>query len=258
LISFDGLVCDLDGVLYQLDRAIEGAPRAINSLKQVGVEVIFCTNNSSSPPERFTDKLRGMGVEVEDGEVITSSVVTAEVLRDRGWTGMGAFVVGAEGIRAALASVGVSVVGPESCDIVVVGIDTAFDYSKLDAAAAAVRRGAALIATNDDATLPSPTGAKPGAGSILAAIETASGVRAEVMGKPHEPMMDAVARRLQGCERIAMVGDRPETDLAGGVSRGWTTILVTSGVTSPDAAGEVTPAPDLVVASIAELVGIRG
>jgi HAD superfamily hydrolase (TIGR01450 family) len=258
VIAFDGLVCDLDGVVYKLDQPIEGAPHAVNALKDLGVRVIFCTNNSSSTPERFAAKLTAMGLRAGAGDVITSSVVTAEVLRGRGWTGKGAYVVGAEGIRAALASVGVRAVGAESCELVVVGIDTAFDYSKLDAAATAVRRGVPLIATNDDATLPSPSGAKPGAGSILAAIETASGTRAEVMGKPHEPMMHAVARRLEGCKRIAVVGDRPETDLVGGVSRGWTTILVTSGVTSPEAVSGVTPAPDLVVGSIAELVDIRG
>lgn len=257
MIRFDGLVCDLDGVVYRLDQPIEGAPEAVNALKDRGVKVIFCTNNSSSTAERFAARLNAMGVRAGAGDVVTSSVVTAEVLRARGFAGRAAYVVGGEGIRAALASAGLRIAGGASPDLVVVGIDTGFDYSKLDAAAAAVRGGAALIATNDDATLPSPSGPKPGAGAILASIERASGVRAEVMGKPHPPMMETVARRLAGCEHIAIVGDRPETDLAGGIARGWTTILVTSGVTSPEDVAGITPEPDLVVASLADLVDMR-
>jgi ribonucleotide monophosphatase NagD (HAD superfamily) len=118
----------------------------------------------------------------------------------------------------------------------------------------AVRAGAQLVATNDDASFPAPDGLWPGAGAILASIEVASGARAEVMGKPHPPMMDAVARRLDGCRDIAIVGDRPQTDLRGGIARGWTTILVTSGVVSPEDAPKVDPPPDAVLGSIADLV----
>jgi HAD superfamily hydrolase (TIGR01457 family) len=253
VIAFDGLVCDLDGVVYRLDQPIPGAPQAINTLKDRGVRVLFCTNNSSSTPESFSAKLRSLGVKAGPADVLTSAVVTAEVLHERGSADKRAYIVGGEGIRSALAAVGVSEAEAETCDLVVVGLDPSFDYAKLDRAAAAVRRGAALVATNNDATLPSPGGAKPGAGSILASIETASGMRAEVMGKPHPPMMDAAARRLAGCERIAVVGDRPETDLAGGAARGWKTILVTSGVTAPEDIDRVSPVPDLVVESIAAL-----
>jgi HAD superfamily hydrolase (TIGR01457 family) len=254
VIAFDGLVCDLDGVVYRLDQPIPGAPEAIKTLKDRDVSVLFCTNNSSSTPEKFAAKLQSMGVKADPTDVLTSAVVTAEVMAGRGWSGKGAYVVGREGIRAALAAVGLPETDAETCDLVVVGLDPSFDYTMLDRAAEAVRRGAALIATNDDATLPSPGGVKPGAGSILASIERASGARAEVMGKPHAPMMDAAARRLEGCERIAIVGDRPETDLAGGAARGWTTILVTSGITSAGDVEGVSPAPDVVLGSIADLL----
>ena len=250
---FDGLVCDLDGIVYRLDEPIAGAPEALNELQRRGVKILFCTNNARSTSDQFIQKLRGMGVHVEPEQILTSPVVTAEELARRGAGGKTVLVVGEEGIRAALAEIGMRVVDSPDADYVVVAIDTSFDYEKMRAAAAAVRSGAKLIGTNDDATLPVPGGAWPGAGAILASIETASGARAEVMGKPHAPMMDAAARRLEGCERIAIVGDRPETDLAGGVARGWLTILVTSGVTSEDESGSVEPRPDLVVPSLAAL-----
>ena len=73
------------------------------------------------------------------------------------------------------------------------------------------------------------------------------------MGKPHEPMMRAAAERLEGCKRIAIVGDRPDTDLAGGVAMGWTTVLVLSGVTSRDEVDAVRPRPDMTVDRLADL-----
>src|SRR5581483_4701572 len=123
-----------------------------------------------------------------------------------------------------LAAVGVEVDDdPEraAADFVVVGLDFAADYAALRRASLAVRAGAKLVATNDDPTYPSPQGFWPGAGAILAAVETTTGVRAEVMGKPHLPMMEAAARRLDGVEAIALVGDSLRSDLAGARVMGW-------------------------------------
>jgi 4-nitrophenyl phosphatase len=255
---FDGLVCDMDGVLYRGDTPIEGSAQAVEEMRRRGVRLVFCTNNSRSTVGQYVDKLAGMGIRSSPREIVTSAVVTAEVLRDRGRRGATAMVVGGDGIRDELASIGVRIDdNPESrtADLVVVGWDPRFDYPAMRRAAAAVIAGAEFIATNDDAAFPAPEGLWPGAGAILASIETASGRRAEVMGKPHEPMMDTVATRLDGAERVAMVGDRPETDLAGGRVRGWTTVLVLSGVTSRAEAAEVSPAPDLVVDRLNELLG---
>ena len=197
-----------------------------------------------------------MGVRVGPDQVLTSPVVTAEELARRGAAGTTALVVGEEGTRVALSEIGMRIVDSGEADYVVVALDTSFDYEAMRDAATAVRSGATLIGTNDDATLPVPDGVWPGAGSILASIETASGAKAEVMGKPHAPMMEAAARRLRGCERIAIVGDRPETDLAGGSARGWLTILVTSGVTSEADVDAVEPRPDLVLPSLGALLDL--
>jgi 4-nitrophenyl phosphatase len=140
-----------------------------------------------------------------------------------------------------------------AADLVVVGWDPSFDYNAMRRATTSIRAGAELVATNSDATFPSPEGLWPGGGAILASIETASGVRAEVMGKPHEPMMASVAARLDGATRVAMVGDRPDTDLAGGRARGWMTILVLSGVTTASEAAALDPPPDVIVESLAVL-----
>ena len=218
-----------------------------------GVRVVFCTNNSMPTVGQYVAKLTAMGLEVDPDDVVTSSVVTGEVLGANGW-GRSAVVIGGEGVREAVSKAGIEIVEAprHDADLVVVGWDLEFTFEKMKRATLAITgNGARLVATNEDAAYPAPEGLWPGTGAIVASIEVASGAKAEVMGKPHAPMMDAAARRLEGCEHVAVVGDRPDTDLAGGRSRGWTTILVLSGVTTD--ASQVDPAPDLILDSLADL-----
>jgi 4-nitrophenyl phosphatase len=251
------LICDLDGVVYRGDTPIDGAAAALGHVREAGVGVVFCTNNSTQTVEHYKEKLARHGIEASAGEIVTSAVVCGEVFAARGLAGARALVVGGPGLVESVSAAGLVVEedpDPSTVDVVAVGLDATFDYDALRRAALSVHAGAELFATNDDATYPAPGGREwPGAGAILAAIEVASKRRAEVMGKPHPPMMEAAERRLPGARRIGMVGDRPETDLRGGEAMGWTTILVLSGVTPAARASEVEPKPDVVLESIADL-----
>ena len=253
---FDALVCDLDGVIYRGDEVVPGAPEAIHRLRERGVKILFCTNNSRTTVAGYVDKLRGLDISAEHDEVVTSAVVTAAALKERGFPGKTAIVVGGDGIREELSNVCISIKDDPTvsvADLVVVGWDPSFTYEAMKRASIAVRGGAIFIATNDDASFPAADALWPGAGAIVGSIEIASGRSAEVMGKPHDAMMSVVADRLKGARHIAVVGDRPDTDLAGGAARGWSTILVLSGVTTADQAERLEPRPDLIVSSIAEL-----
>jgi 4-nitrophenyl phosphatase len=166
-------------------------------------------------------------------------------------------VVGGEGIVEALAERDVDAVPaanrmPPPVDAVMVGFDPTFDFSKLTSASAAIRAGAQLIGTNDDATYPTPDGPIPGGGSILAAVATASGATATVAGKPHEPMAALVRSEVGGLDAGAIVvGDRLETDGDFAVRLGVPFGLVRSGVTLPGAA--VHPPPALDAADLAAM-----
>jgi ribonucleotide monophosphatase NagD (HAD superfamily) len=131
-----------------------------------------------------------------------------------------------------------------------VGYNPAFDYSAMSAASTAVRRGARLIATNDDATYPTPHGPVPGGGAILASVVTASGVQPLIAGKPHEAMCELVWARF-GHEGIA-VGDRPETDGRFARALGYRFALVLSGVTRA-ADLPVEPEPEVVADDLSVL-----
>lgn len=252
----DALICDMDGVLFRRDDPIAGAAEAVGRFRGRGARVLFCTNNSRYSVDEYLAKLDGFGIPCDPSDLLTSGLVTAETLGARGFGGRRAMVVGGVGVRDALRDSGLAVAEGESTegiDLVVVGWDPEFDYGVLARAADAVRGGAVFVATNADATFPAPHGLLPGAGSILAAVETASGRKAEVMGKPHRPMTDAITARVSGCRNVAIVGDRPDTDLAAGDVMGWTKVLVLSGVTSRDEAGSVRPRPDVVLDSLADL-----
>lgn len=255
--GLDAVVCDLDGVVYRGENPITGSSEALARLNDLSIRVLYSTNNSRSTVAQYVDKLAAVGVSATSDQIVTSAIVTAETLEKRGYSGKTAIVVGGDGIRQALGDVCISVKDdPEvtKADLVVVGWDPSFTYTAMARASRAVINGALLIATNSDASFPAADGLLPGAGAILASIETASKGRAEVMGKPHPPMLRTVAARLEGCTRIAVVGDRADTDLAGARAMGWTSVLVTSGVTSPEQSGSIEPAPDLVFDDLAAFV----
>ena len=243
---YDGFLFDLDGVLHLGSEPAPGAADALARLRKMGKRLAFVTNNSSGTPEMVAERLRSVGIEAVAEEVETSALVTAAVLADRRVSTV--FVVGEEGIREALAARGIVVCDgePPAVDAVVVGWDRSADYAKLRTACLLVERGAVLVATNADAAYPAPDGGRwPGAGALLAAIETTTGVRAEVIGKPNPLILVAANSRIGGGDPL-LIGDRIETDIAGAAGLGWDSLLVLTGVSSASDAAAANPAPTFV------------
>ena len=243
VVSRGTVVCDLDGVVYVGGDAVPGAGDALRTLERAGFTVLFCTNNSSRTKAETAAKIHATaGFEATPDSVLGSAAAAAALVAG---TSRRVFVVGGSGVRAELAEVGVASTDDwRSADTVVVGIDLDLTYDRLASAVLAVRAGARLVATNHDATYPSSEGLKPGAGAIVAAIETATDVRAEVAGKPHEAMRRMVREAATGGP-IWVVGDRQDTDLAMADAEGWRSALVLTGVAKgPDPSR---PRPDLVV-----------
>jgi glycerol 3-phosphatase-2 len=227
---YRAVLLDLDGVLYRGDGAVPGAAEVVAELRAAGKRIVFLTNNSARTPEQVAAKLRGLGIEVASDEVVTSARPTARLVAadDRTPT---AYVIGRDGVRTALAEAGVEVLdgSPERADFVVVGWDGDVGYDELRVASVLARRGSRLVATNDDASYPAPGGELwPGAGAILAAVETASGRTATVVGKPHRHLFDEALDQA-GASEAVMVGDRVETDIAGAAAVGIDAVLVLSG-----------------------------
>ena len=244
---------DLDGVVWFADRPIPGAAAAIERLREAGHEVVFVTNFSWGRRADIEAKLARHGIDPADG-VLTSSMAAAALVRP----GERVLVVGGPGVVEAVESRGADAVlvgeaGAESAtvDAVLVGLDPEFDYRRMTIASVAVRRGARLLATNDDATYPTEAGPIPGGGAVLASIATAAGVEPVVAGKPHGPIAALVRER---CGPVGiMVGDRPDTDGRFARELGWEFALVLTGTVGA-ADLPVRPAPDRIADSLAELV----
>ncbi|MEP6758777.1 MAG: HAD-IIA family hydrolase [Actinomycetota bacterium] len=229
--SYDAFLLDLDGVLYRGDEPVPGAAEAIATLRQLDKRLAFVTNNSARTPGAVVGHLASVGVNAEPPEVETSALTAAAGMRERGVAS--AFVLGEEGLREALRGAGIrSVPADDGPDAVVVGWDRSVTYDTLRSASIAVQRGAALFATNADATYPAPDGFTwPGAGSILAALEAATETRAEVFGKPNAPILRAALARAGG-GRPLVIGDRISTDIEGARRLRWDSMLVLTGIST--------------------------
>jgi HAD superfamily hydrolase (TIGR01450 family) len=246
-------ILDLDGVIWRGDQPIEGSARAVAQLRAAGERVWFVTNNALPRRSEVAAKLRDHGIEPGD-ELVTSPMAAASLVSP----GERVLACAGAGVVEALTERGAHVVDAGageggSFDAVVVGLHLDFDYRRMAAAAAAVAGGARLVATNDDTTYPAADGVLlPGAGSILASIEAATGARAVVAGKPYAPMAELVRARA-GPTGIA-VGDRADTDGRFAIALGYPFGLVLTGVTRPEDL-PVTPAPELIAADLETLVG---
>ncbi len=227
---YDAVLFDLDGVLYRGDQIIGRAAETVERLRRDGTGILFLTNNSARTPAQVAEKLTGFGIRARPEEVVTSAHAAAELVAGHGGDAT-AYVIGQDGVRRALEEAGVRLVDGEgsTATYVVVGWDGTVTYEDLRRATVLVRAGASLIATNADASYPAPGGELwPGAGAILAAVETASGRRATVAGKPHRPLFDTAVERV-GTRNVLMVGDRLETDIVGAAATGIDSVLVRSG-----------------------------
>jgi 4-nitrophenyl phosphatase len=140
----------------------------------------------------------------------------------------------------------------------VVGLDPQFTYQKLAVAVDCVHHGARFVATNRDPVYPTERGTRPGAGTIVAAVEAGSQVTPTSIGKP-APLLLELAIRAAGAglgrDDAVMIGDGLATDLAAAVALGIPCLLMLTGVTSR-AQAEALPAsgrPFALAADAAEL-----
>jgi 4-nitrophenyl phosphatase len=248
------LLLDMDGVLWRDTEPIGDLPAILHQITSKGLKTAFVTNNATRTIEQYQEKFRGFGVEAAAEQIHTSSKATAELLSKHYPQGGNVYIIGERGLQEALRERGFTN-GDSECLAVVVGLDRELTYDKLRRATLLIRSGSAFIGANPDPSLPSPDGDVPGAGSILAALETATGTQPVIVGKPERTLLDSAMSRLKVKPvETLMVGDRVETDIAAGQKAGCKTALLLSGVTSERAARAWTPRPDYVEPDLATLV----
>jgi NagD protein len=243
---------DMDGVLIHGSNLIPGADAFIARLRERSLEFLLLTNNPQYTQEELSQRLHGIGLEVEPRRIFTSAMATARFLKSQKSNGK-VFVVGESGLTGPLREAGFTITDVEPT-YVVLGETHAYDVQHITAAIRLIMRGARFIATNPDPSGPGDGGIVPACGAMAALIEKATGVSAFFIGKPN-PLMMRTALNYLGVhsENTVMIGDRMETDMVAGVESGMETILVLSGVTRLDDMDRFPYQPQRIAVSVAEI-----
>ncbi len=248
----NGLLIDMDGVIYRGDQLILGADRFIQSLKDEQIPFLFLTNNSQRTTRDVATKLSRMGIDIAEKNIFTCAMATARYLASSKPNGT-AYVIGEGGLLQALHGCGYSIVDHDP-DFVVVGEGRTLTLDTLERAVNMILHGAKLIATNLDPSCPTKTGTRPGCGATIAYLEAVTGIKAFSVGKPSPIMMRAARKELGlATSQTIMIGDTMETDILGGVQMGYRTILTLSGGTKREDLDHYAFGPDVIVESVADL-----
>ena len=248
---------DMDGVLVHEEQAIPRANDFLVRLGELGLPFLVLTNNSIYTRRDLAARLRASGLEVPEESIFTSALATARFLEEQRPAGS-AFVIGEAGLTTALHEAGYTLTERDP-DYVVLGETRTYSFERIARAIRLIVSGARFIATNPDATGPTPDGPLPATGSVAALISRASGVDPYFVGKPNPLMMRSALNALDAhSESTAMIGDRMDTDVVAGLEAGMRTFLVLSGVTTRVEAERFPFRASRIVDSVADLIDELG
>jgi NagD protein len=244
---------DMDGVLVREEHPIPGAGDFIKRLRELGLPFLVLTNNSIYTRRDLAARLALNGLQVPEEAIWTSALATADFLADQRPGGT-AFVIGESGLTTALHANGYTLTERDP-DYVVLGETRTYSFERIAQAIRLIVNGARFIATNPDATGPTPDGPLPATGAVAALISRATGVDPYFVGKPNPLMMRSALNAIDAhSESSAMVGDRMDTDVVSGLEAGMHTVLVLTGSTQRDQAERFPFRPSRIVDSIADLL----
>lgn len=248
-----GFICDMDGVIYKGNQILPGVTEFIDWLQQEHKNYLFLTNNSGMTPKELHQKIMRMGLDVPMEHFYTSALATAQFLKQQA-PGCSVFAIGEAGLLNALYDAGITMndVNP---DYVVMGEGRTYSLETLTQAVNLVLGGAKLIGANSDVTGPIEGGIAPGCRALVAPVEMATGKKAYFCGKPN-PLMMRTGLRILGChsEEAVVVGDRMDTDIVAGTESGMSTVLVLSGVSTPETVKRFAYQPTMILDGVGDIV----
>jgi 4-nitrophenyl phosphatase len=257
LPNIRGLIIDMDGVLWRDTEPIGDLPAIFNKIRECGYKLILATNNATRNVTQYQEKLRRFDVEVEDWQIINSALAVGALLEEKYPHGALVYVVGQPSLKSTLEKFNMRVVDESEpdVDVVVASLDFNLTYDKLRHASLLIQSGSFFVGTNPDVTLPTPEGFVPGSGTVISALEIASGVKAKILGKPEPGLYEMALGRLELTPGdILAIGDRLETDIAGAHNAGIHSALVLSGASTQAQARDYDPQPDIVAKDMTELI----
>ncbi|WP_290033676.1 TIGR01457 family HAD-type hydrolase [Ligilactobacillus cholophilus] len=250
---YKGYMIDLDGTIYRGKDKIPAAKRFIERLQQYDIPFLFVTNNSTRSPQKIVDNLaNNFDIHVSLDNVYSSAIATADYIADLDTKKRSVYVIGELGLKQEILKRGF-VFDEEHPDYVVIGLDYDVTYHKLELATLAVRAGAKLIGTNPDTNLPSERGMIPSAGALIASVEYSTQQKATIIGKPESIIMEKALEKMNLNKKdVAMIGDNYQTDILAGINFGMDTIIVYTGLSTPEDIKKVKIKPTHEVESLDE------
>lgn len=257
LPNIKGLIIDMDGVLWRDTEPIGDLPAIFDRIRESGLKLILATNNSTRTIDEYLERFKGFGVTLETSQVITSGQGVGMYLNDQYPEGANVYVVGQPGLKKTLSSYSLNVVDEEVQDVqaVVASMDFSLTYDKIKHASLLIQAGSGFIGTNPDPTLPTAYGFIPGSGTVIGAIEIASGTKAKIIGKPQPTLYEMALERLGlKPEETLAIGDRLDTDIAGAQAAGIHTALVLTGASTFQEAQHFEPQPEIIIQDLQELI----
>ncbi len=252
LRSKKGFICDMDGVIYHGDILLPGVKEFVDWLYREDKKFLFLTNASGRTPKELQQKLRRMGLNVDESHFYTSALATARFLSLQK-PGCSAYVIGDPGLSSALHDAGI-MLNDRDPDYVIIGETLNYNFDCICRAMRHVMNGAKLIGTNTDLTAPWEDGILPACRALVAPVEMTTGVAAYYIGKPN-PLMMRTGIRMLGVhsEEAAMIGDRMDTDIIAGIESGLDPVLVLTGVTTQESLRLYPYRPRLIIQGVGDI-----
>jgi inorganic pyrophosphatase len=248
-MRISAVLFDIDGTLMFRGKQIEGAAQTLRDLRAQGIKLLFLTNISSKPPTQIVAELAAVGIEIQVGEVQTSTTVCADYLQSLG--DVSCHFLLDEAVERVFSGIRRDDVSPDF--VVISDVGDRFNYESMNLAFRLLRGGAKLIAMHKNYFWFDQDGPKLDAGAFIEGLEAASGQTSIVTGKPSGLFFQSALDKV-GCEAgsALVVGDDLSTDIAGAKQIGARSLLLGTGKHLLGDEGPGKGAPDFFLPSIGE------
>ena len=249
-------ILDMDGVLWRSNEPLCDLKELFATFKKMEIKVLMATNNGLNTIDQYISKFNDFGVHIESWQVLTSAMATGYLVKQHFPDGGPVYIMGEKALFKTLEEFDLFH-SEKNAQAVIAGLTKHLTYDMLKNTSLMIQKGLPFYFTNPDPTYPSPEGNIPGAGTILAALETASGVKAQLAGKPLPFLFNVGLERLNSKpNETLVVGDRLSTDIKGGQESGCKTALVLSGVSTKEDYEKWSPKPNLLLKNILDLFSL--
>jgi len=247
------ILLDLDGTVYKGKTAIPGTNETMVKLRERGYRLFFVTNAATRSRTGIVEKLESMGIEAKEDEIYCTTYAAGKYIA-KNHQGKTVFCIGEKGMKEEFEKHGLKIAEDENAEIVVVGLDRTIDYKKLSMGYRAIEKGAEFIGTNGDVVYPVEDGFLPGAGALVAAVESCTGKKPFIIGKPGTYFAELIngEEKFEKDEMI-IIGDRLDTDIQFAKNAGIKSVLVLTGVSNKEDIEKTGIKPDYILESMNEL-----